>query len=387
MVAFGVILYGFSIFVTETAAGADFSKTILSVAYGGSVVAGGLLAIPIGLRADRAGVRGLLALGGILGGAGMWLFGTANEPWIVVAAWWLLIGPAGALTFYEVAFIALDQWCRPQDRPRALGLLTLIGGLAGIIFIPATEALVDWLEWRRTAYLLGGLVATTALLTAGVALRGLSTRPRAQSPAAAGSLHRQLLRDRRFTVHTAAMVLTFFAVQGIIAHRVAVFEEAGFDVGTVALWAAAASAMSLPGRWIAPILATRFRASDVQAAATLLLVTGTVLMIDGSQGWQMAGHFVFFGVAFGAFLPLRAMTMAEWFSGTRYGATMGSQWTAVTILGALGPVVVGLLRDAGRDYLAGVATVAGALALGAILLVLVTRLSDSATPDPTKSPG
>ena len=46
MMAFGVILYGFSIFLTETAAGAGFSKTTLSVAYGGSVVVGGLLAVP-----------------------------------------------------------------------------------------------------------------------------------------------------------------------------------------------------------------------------------------------------------------------------------------------------------------------------------------------------
>lgn len=390
MMAFGVILYGFSIFVTGTAAGAEFSKSVLSIAYGGSIVVGGLLAVPVGMWADRRGVRSILALGGLLAGAGMWLFSAAQEPWHVIAAWWLLIGSASAMLFYEVAFIALDQWCRVQDRPRALGLVTLIGGLAGIIFIPGTEWLVDSIGWRRATAILGGLVAVTALATAAGALHGQPP------PAATRSTERTRLRarfigDNRFAIHTAAMVLVFFTVQGLIAHRVAVFDEVGFDIGTVAVWAAVASALSLPGRWIAPLAATRFGSAKVQAATTLVLAAGTMLMLDGSAGWQMAGHFILFGLAFGAFLPLRAMTMSEWFSGSSYGATMGSQWTVVTIVGATGPVVMGLLRDATDEYTAGIVALSSALAIAAALLLVVSRIPGPAAQPPTnaltRSPG
>jgi MFS family permease len=184
---------------------------------------------------------------------------------------------------------------------------------------------------------------------------------------------RSLLRDRRFMLHTAAMVLIFFAIQGIFAHRVAVFEEVGFDVTLVAWWAAAASALSLPGRWIAPVLAGRFGGVNVQIAATIVLVFGSTAMIDGSDGWQLVGHFVLFGVAFGAFLPLRALTMAEWFSGNRYGATMGSQWTVVTLVGAAGPAVVGAMRDATRDYSAAIIMIVVALVAGTAFLLAVDR--------------
>ena len=170
-----------------------------------------------------------------------------------------------------------------------------------------------------------------------------------------------------------AMLLVFFAVQGLFAHRVAVFDEAGFAVATVAAWAAAASALSLPGRWIAPLVATRFGAPNVQAATTALLAVGTVLMFNGSSGWQLAGHFILFGLAFGAFLPLRAMTMSDWFSGSSYGATMGSQWTVVTIFGAMGPVLTGLLRDATNGYATGIVLLASTLAIAAVLLVVVAR--------------
>jgi MFS family permease len=370
MVAFGVILYGFSIFVTDGAAGAEFSKTVLSAAYGGSVVAGGLLAIPIGRRADRRGVRGILALGGLLTAVGMSAFAAATTPWQVLAAWWFFLGPAGAMIFYEVAFVAIDRWCSPAQRPRALGTLTLIGGLAGIIFIPLTQWLVDQVGWRTTALSMGIVVLATTALTAGVALNGIDRVKAPPERSTSSRLARQLLKDRRFLAHTTAMVLTFFAAQGIIAHRVAVFNEAGFDVATVALAAAGASALSLPGRWIAPLLATRFRATDIQAIATLVLAAGTILMLDGSNSWQLAGHFALFGIAFGAVLPLRAMTMATWFSGSRYGATMGTQWTVVTILGALGPVAVGLLRDATLNYRAGVGLLVASL-LGATMLLAV----------------
>ena len=121
--------------MTDAAAGSEFSKTALSLGYGGSVVAGGLLAIPIGRRADRAGVRGITALGGVLGGSGMAIFAMAQQPWQVLAAWWLFLGPAGAMLFYEVTFIAVDQWFDAEQRGKALGAVTLIGGLAGIIFI------------------------------------------------------------------------------------------------------------------------------------------------------------------------------------------------------------------------------------------------------------
>ena len=45
MVAFGVMFYGFSVFLTVDAAGADFSTTVLSVGYGGAALVGGLLGI------------------------------------------------------------------------------------------------------------------------------------------------------------------------------------------------------------------------------------------------------------------------------------------------------------------------------------------------------
>lgn len=368
MIAFGVMLYGFSIYVTRDAAGAVFSKTVLSIAYGGAVVTGGLLAVPVGRYADRNGVRRVLLAGGVLGFAGFGVFATATAPLQVVAAWWLLLGPAGAMTYYEIAYVAVDQWCTVDQRATALGTLTLIGGFAGIVFIPLVQVAVDRIGWRSTA-LASGASLLAAALTSGFALRRAPLRhPEAGARVTAPARTRALLREGRFVIHTAALALTFFAAQAIIAHRVARFEEAGFPIGTVAVWAAAASALSLPGRCIGPILAARINPAGIQAAATVLLTAGALLMIRGTSPWEMVGHFVLFGAAFGAVLPLRAMTMATWYSGPGYGAKMGAQWMVTTLFGAFGPAAVGLLRDTTGTYRPAMMAVTAALLVSAGLL-------------------
>jgi len=103
MAAFGILFYGFSVYLTDEAAGSEFSTTALSLAYSGAVLSGGLLAMPVGRYADRHGIRLILGLGSVFGLLGLAAFSAAREPWQVVAAWWLLIGPAGAMTFYEPA--------------------------------------------------------------------------------------------------------------------------------------------------------------------------------------------------------------------------------------------------------------------------------------------
>lgn len=348
MVGFGVILYGFSVYATDQAAGADFSTTTLSVAYGGAVFVGGLLALPVGHFADRHGVRIIVATGATLGGLGLAGFALANHPWQVVGTWWLLVGPAQAMIYYEPAYVAIDQWSSHQDRARTLATVTVVGGLAGTVFIPLIAWLVTILDWRSAVLLLGLLLFTVGASTALFALPRWSGD--AEHHAGSTRLDPRVLRDGRFVLYTIALMLILLSTQGVIAHRVARFEEVGVSLATVASWAAIASALSLPGRWVAPRLAQRFGPTRVQALIALVVTLSVLLMIDGRSAWQMIGHFFLFGLAFGALLPLRAMVMADWYSGRTYGRIMGAQWTGVVLVAAAGPLLVGVVRDATQGY-------------------------------------
>ena len=348
MVAFGVILYGFSVYATDQAAGSEFSASTLSLAYGGAVFVGGLTALPVGRLADRRGVRIIVAVGAVIGGLGLVGFAMAQESWQVVAVWWVLVGPAQAMVYYEPAYVAIDQWSPPEHRARTLATITLIGGLAGTVFIPLIAWLVTTIDWRPAVALMGLLLLAVGVVTAAFALPRSNHRAEGSSDVKVDI--RGTFTERRFLLYTVALMLILLSTQGVIAHRVASFEELGLPLAAVAFWAAVASALSLPGRWIAPRLAVSFGATTVQAVIALIVTASVVLMIGGVSTIQMIAHFLLFGLAFGALLPLRAMVMADWYSGPTYGRIMGTQWTGVVLVAAAGPLLVGALRDVTGGY-------------------------------------
>ncbi|MCH8899931.1 MAG: MFS transporter [Acidobacteria bacterium] len=374
MVAFGTLFYAYSIFITGEAAGSEYSISLLSLAWTGAVLVGGGFAFMVGRRADRHGVRGIMGLGSVVGATGLILLAASQEGWQLVLVSWLLIGPAGAMTFYEPAFIAVDQWFGLAGSTRALVTLTLIGGLAGPIFIPLAGIMTVALGWRWAAVVLAAVLLVTGLVVT-VFFFPTPSRSGHGHDARAGDGLVALFHDRRFALFTAASLLAFAAVQAVILHRIAVFEQAGFAITVVAWWAAVAGLMSLPGRWVAPYLSHRIRPVLVSAAVTLLMAGAVAMAAVAAMQWQMAMHFIVFGLAFGAATPMRAVVMSRWYSGPQYGRIMGTQWTIVATLAAAGPLIVGLLRDGTGSYAIPITLTAGVLVVAAVLTAVAEPAS------------
>lgn len=371
-VSFGALLYAYSVLITDEAAGADFSTAALSLAYGGTVLIGGGLAFFVGRVVDVRGVRGIVGLGAVLGSAGLVGLSAASEPWQVVATSWLLIGPAGALTFYEPAFVALDQWYEPQERGRAIGILTVVGGFAGPVFLPLTAALVDRFGWRPTATILAAIVAVVGLGAAAFAIPSGALGTERLDSVPQVSL-RRLIGDRRFVWYTASILLTFGAFQTVLFHRIAVFEDTGLAVGLVSFWAGVSGWISFPGRYLGPVLASGRHGIRWNAGvAVVLAATILPLGIDAGR-LLMILHFVAFGFVFGALLPMRAAVMARWFSGPRFGRIMGIQWTLAAAAGAAGPSLAGLARDVVGSYGPAMVATSAAMAAAAVFVVAAGR--------------
>jgi MFS family permease len=365
-VSFGSLFYAYSVLITDKAAGGRFSTTALSTAYSGFVLVGGLFAFAIGRTADRRGVRPLVLLGSILGAAGLLSISVAGSAWQVIAASWLLLGPAGAMTFYEPAFVAVDQWFAPVKRGPAISLLTLVGGLAGPIFLPLTGALVDSIDWRPTARVL----AATLLVAGVVAAITLPPHYRDRTVDHEAPRLRDLVGERRFVLFTLSLILSFGGLQAVFFHRIAVFEDAGFSVGLAATWAGVASLLSFPGRFAAPLIKGRFGGLWLYALLAAAMSGATGVMILANVTWMMVLHFVLFGLAFGGLLPLRAVVMGRWFSGSGYGSIMGAQWSLAAVAGTLGPWLVGVARDATGSYDGPIFFVVVGFALSAVLAAL-----------------
>ncbi len=239
---------------------------------------------------------------------------------------------------------------------------------------------MTWLGWRGAAVSLGlilllvGWVAALGFLPSRGRLNGDDDHGVEFSLAA-------LLGDRRFVLYTIGMLLSFGTMQSIITHRVARFEEAGFALASVAVWAAVASALSLPGRFASPYIAGRRRPTSVHAAGMGVLVVSLAVAIVVTADWQMGGHFIVFGLSFGVMLPLRAMVMSTWFSGPAYGRIMGVQWSFAAVVGAVFPAGVGVLRDAAGGYEMPMAILTALMVGAAVVTWLSGRAPATGDPD------
>ena len=309
-----------------------------------------------------------MAGGALLAAGGLLAFAAAARGWQVLAAWWLVLGPATALTFYEPAYVAIQQAFPAAARPRAIAVLTLAAGLSGPVFTPATGALVDSLGWRDATRVLAGAVACAAPVAALFVPRG---GPATVRPARRRALVPDLspFRHGRLLPFTIGAVLGYGALEALVLHRIARFQELGFSLSTVTFWAGLSGLLTLPGRFLLPMLARRARGTTVFAGVLAVLAVSAALMIDGDAPWQMAASFVLFGVVFGAALPLRAIVMGRWTATAVFGTVMGAQAALIAVGRAGTPALTGALHDAFDDYAVAM-TLLCALLVAGVLLVL-----------------
>lgn len=353
-VGYGTIFYSFSVLLGEGAAAGEFSRTLLSASLGLGVVASGILAPLVGTLCDVSGPRRVFIVGAALGAAGLAAFSRATEGWQIIVAWLLLLGPAMAATFYEPAYVAIDQWFeRPQGRP--LGVLTLVAGLSVTIFVPLTQWLVERFEWRDATLVLG-MVLLAVVWT--LSLLIVRDRPREDAEVRhldLRAIYKSMLdalnyTNRTFWVISAAFFLGLAATFALLFHQVAYLQDLGFPPGQIAAAVGVIGVISLPGRFLIPALGDRVPARLLIAVTFSLLAVSGLLPLGAREWWRVYLYIVLFGTVFGAVLPMRAVIMSRHFSGPLYGRLMGLQQSMLAVAIAGGPFVAGALRDASGSY-------------------------------------
>ena len=124
------------------------------------------------------------------------------------------------------------------------------------------------------------------------------------------------------------MALTFalsnFATTAIIVHQIPFLVE---QVHTSESFAAASvtimTAISLAGRLGFGTAADRYSKALLTAAALVCTTAGLALFSTVHESWQLIYVLPFFGIGFGAAVPLRAAMQAEYFGLKAYGRSRG----------------------------------------------------------------
>ncbi|GAC1453590.1 MAG: MFS transporter [Ktedonobacteraceae bacterium] len=327
-----------------------------------------------------------MSCGSALGGLALIGLARVDALWQFYLLWSAVLGLAMALTLYPVTFTVVTNWF-VRKRGKALAILTLVGGLSSPLYIPLAGTLVARVGWRTTLVVLGLTQLLIALPLHAFLLRrhpedmGLSPDGETSLPMPAniplpGVPLSEAMYSSVFWLLTASLSLVFLGSTVVFVHQVAFLIERGYDAVLAATLSGMLGLVSLPGRYILNVLSSRISPQKLLMLSVVAQAAGLIILVLASSLSWLILYVVVYGVAYGAFSPLRASVMAEHFGRRAYGSITAVQGIPMAVCAGLGPLAAGWLYDVFHHYEAAFWLCAVAFLLAAIGI--------AATPQPTR---
>jgi cyanate permease len=194
----------------------------------------------------------------------------------------------------------------------------------------------------------------------------------------------ETLRTRRFWTLSIAFGLALMAQVGFIVHQLAFLEPTLGHI-QAALVVSATTVSALLGRVVAGALADRMDQRVLSAAIFAVQAVALAVMAAWPAPSLLFAGSVAFGLGVGNIITLPPLLARAEFGARSFATVFGMASAAMQLGVAIGPGLVGALRDATNDYAVAVAVLAGLDAL-AVAGVLWGRRGGAAfdTPTPTR---
>jgi MFS family permease len=382
-VGYGTLYYAFAVLLQPMTVTLHASSTAVTGALTCSVLAGAVMAVPVGRWLDRHGGRALMTVGSLAATGLIVAWSQAQHVWQLYAVL-AGIGLTGAMVLYQPAFAVVVSWFDPVRRGQALLAITVVAGFASAIFLPLTGALVDAYGWRHTLLILA-------------ALHGLSTVPlhalvirKARHPHATvrhassddrAPVIRAALHDRRFWLLAVAFVAHGAAMSAMTVHLVGFLTSADHPATFAATVAGLLGVLSVTGRIVLTGAQRRVRTTTVVAAifAIQAVAALSLPLIAGTRLGAILGV-VAFGLGFGIASLATPALLADRYGTVAYATIAGILTVPITFARAGGPLGAAALHTATGGY-RPVLAVVGAGCLIAAAGIMTGANTPSPIPD------
>lgn len=336
---------------------------------------------------DRFGFRAVMLSALFLMTLGFGLTPLVARPWQLLLLWGVLTGTGTGLAAMVMGALVAARWFFAR-RGLVVGLLTASAAAGQLVFVKPLDVLSSVLGWRSAVLVACILpvimVAIVALLMRdhpedlGLAPYGETGPPRERTAPLANPMGAVLaalgraVRSRDFWLLSASFFVCGGSTIGLVGtHFIAACFDHGIARGTAATLFVAMGVCNIVGTMASGWLSDRFDSRYLlfsyyflRGLSLLFLPTAFDFSI-----WGLALFGLFYGLDWIATVPPTVQLTANIFGARQVGMIYG--W--ITVVHQLGSSLAAsgaaLVRDWRGDY-SGAFLVAGALCLGAALLVL-----------------
>jgi sugar phosphate permease len=328
------------------------------------------MSIVVGLLLDKYGPRKLMAFGLFVTGLGFIGMSQMQNLWHFYVVMAVLTFGMSFGTFLPIVATVGNWFVR--KRSRAMGVLMSASAI-GAMAAPLLVWFVDSIGWRDALLSVGigfwivGIPAIFVMTRQPEDVGLLPDGDPVPKTTAAG-LQQPLNTERRVPIFTALKTRFFWqlAIGTSLGHLVssttllhidamqtfeisrsnAAFAVFGFGVG------------SFIGRLGSGFIGDFVDKRYIMAIAFYMQIIGVLALIslNATVGgvflgqWGLVFYALFFGAGFGASIPVRMAMIGDYFGRQTYGSMLGIMSTVNAVLGAFGPVFVGVMFDVTGTY-------------------------------------
>ncbi len=370
--AWGFGFYGHSVYIAELHRLHGWPTSLISGATTVYYLLGGLLITFVSDLVVRLGPRWLL-LGGMIGYAlSLWLLSIAAQPWQLYGA--LLVMSFGwvGMSLGAITNI-LGLWF---DRKRGLAISLALNGasFSGILVAPALVFLIEATDFRS-----GLLVADAAMLAimTPVVLFCVRKPPHRAAPpathrAATDWRRSQALRSWAFWSVCLPFSLALLAQVGFLVHLISILEPSlGREQAGVAL--AVMSAMAAIGRVGLGTIIDRLNQRLVTAISLASQAAALLVVMNASAPAALYIAMAVFGLSVGNLITFPALIVQREFPGAAFGRIIALSTAINQFAYALGPALMGAVRDLTGSYAAVLGICMGLEVLAGIVILMRPR--------------
>ena len=349
LTCWGAMIYTFSVFLPEMHQSLGWSQSLITAAYSFSIAVRAIAATAVGWWVDRRGAAAIMTAGAI-GGALILVAWSAVSTPLELFAVFLGVGITTSAILYEPAF-AIVVRTYTERRDSRLLTVTILGGFASTVFLPAAGALVAWLGWRHA------LVALAVIMLAGAVLPLMAfvRDPRGHGPGVhdpGGTTTkgirpaaRMAAASRPYRWLTLASFLISISLVFVNVYLVSYLLGQGYTLTAAGAATGSLGILSVLGRVFLSRAAQRVGLARLTGTLVGLQAFAVIpLLADARAVPSLVAFILLFGAGFGVVTLARARLLADYAPADMYARWSGFQATIVTVAQVLAPVTGSLLH-------------------------------------------
>ena len=356
----------------------DVSRSTLSLAVTMFMVVSALAMPFVGRLVDRWSLRGTIAIGAVIGAAGLALMGQVQSSWQVFLVYGVVYALGNSGTSIAPVVVMVSQWF-VERRGFATSVAVSGNAIGQLVIVAALASALAAIGWQASYTVLAVVNAAILLPLILLVVRPGPPLENAAASATSGSQAapqpltlRQALSSRPFLLLVAIYTICGFQDFFVATHIVAFAQDQGVgDVlaGNLLAWM---GVMGLLGVLLAGVMADAVGASRPTALCFLMRIGIFALIIPLQSTPAILAFGLLYGFTFLITAPLTVVFLGNIYGPNRLGTLTGTVSMIHQIMGGLGALTGGWIFDQTGSYNAAFILMLS-LSLAATVLTLAVR--------------